>query len=59
MTARMARLVDRASGQVCREYCLEGLNPREVDDWYIAVVKDHDLTRMRLEFVPDPLGDDV
>jgi hypothetical protein len=48
-----ARLVDRASGQVIREFVLDGLTPDEQTAWYIELTKQFDLAvRCRLEF-PD------
>jgi len=47
---RLARLIDRATGQLRREFTLDGLTPQEIDDWYLSLGRTWDLTKVRLEF---------
>lgn len=52
MSARLVRLVDRGSGQVCMEYDLSYLREAEVNDWYLGLVNQGLLIANRLEW-PD------
>jgi hypothetical protein len=54
-TPKVARLVERATDRVIREWPLDGMSPPEVEAWFSSVT--FDPIRFRIEWPSDPLGD--